>query len=297
MKLVKIFLSVIVSIILICSLFTVSLIINIGHFFKVESMEKNIKKINISHEINKIQNSSATSEEKSEIADIINYAYEEAENHGIPKELVDTIFDSNEVKQFLGKIVGTATDNIINKNNEKAVTSEEFNQLIDDNIDKWIKESNTTISSSKKEVLVIRMKSVGKGIIDNLPTSQNVVENVNQDYLDKLQLIFSLKLKLILIGISIISLITLILLNRKKSKHLLYSASSFLLTAISLIIISIIIIDIITYILKGYNISFMINAFNHTLSKDVMITGIVFLIVSIILFITYYLKNKTNQLS
>lgn len=298
MKLVKTFLSIILSIMLISSLFTVSLIINISHFFKVDSMEKTIKNINISHEINKIQNSSATSEEKSEIADIINSAYEEAENHGISGELVDTIFDSNEVKQFLGKIVGTTTDNIINNNKEKSVTSEDFNQLIDDNIDKWIKESNIDISDSKKEVLVIRMKSVGKGIVENLPISENIVENIDQDYLNIIQFIFSFKVKLILISISLISLVSLILLNRKKSTWLLYSGFSTLLTSIGLISISIIIFDIITYILKGYNLSFMISAFSNTLSKNVMITGFIFLIISLILFTIYYLKHKkTNQLS
>ena len=162
MQFLKNIISIILSFIIIGMLYVLFLIGNVSSFFSVQSIEKTTSNIDVVHEIEKIKNSSVIAGQKAEIVDIINTAYDEAERHGISKDLVDVIFNSTEVKEFLGHVVGTTTDYVINNRKGEVVTSEDFNKLLDANIDKWIDESNIEISDSKKEVLVIRIKQIGR---------------------------------------------------------------------------------------------------------------------------------------
>ena len=284
MKVIKTFLGIIFVIILSITLTTFFLTANISKFFTVEEMENTVEKIDISHEISKIQNSSATSENKAEIADVINSAYTEAENHGISGELVDVIFNSSEVKRFLGRIAGVTTDGIVNGNKLEPVTSYDFNKLLDDNIDKWIKQSGIEISDSKKEVLIIRMKTAAAGVIDNLPV---VTDKVDNDIINKINFIFSTKVKITLIIISIITFLLIVIIKYKKGLWLLYSGSAILISGLAVIAFSLLIGDMITYALQNYNLSFLVNAFSNTLSKNLMITGLIESSIAIIMFIFY----------
>lgn len=295
MNVFKTILSWILSIVLGVSLFTVFMLGNISSFFTEDSMQKTVENIDVSHEISKIKNSSATSGNKAEIADIIDMAYNEAESHGISTKLVDEIFNSTEVKQFLGKAVGSTTDAIINGTDTKPVTSEEFNKLLDDNMDKWIKKSGVEISDSKKEVLVIRMKSASAGVIDNLPSANTLTKKVNQNTVDQIQFLFSAKVKTALIIISVACLLLLIALKRKNNKWLLYGGIPPLIAGLFTIGISFIIVDVLTAALNEYNLSFMVSAFSNALSHNIMVTGLVSIIVSILFFITYGLLGKKKS--
>ncbi len=295
-NLFKTILSWILSIVLGVSLFTVFMIGNISSFFTEDSMKKTVEDIDVSHEISKIKNSSATAGNKAEIADIIDMAYSEAESHGISTKLVDEIFNSNEVKQFLGKAVGSTTDAIINGSDTKPITSEEFNKLLDDNMDKWIQQSGIEISDSKKEVLIIRMKSASAGIIDNLPTADSLTTKVDKNILANVQFLFSAKVKTTLVVIGLVSLILLIFLKRKNNKWLLYSAIPSLMAGLITIGISFIIVDVLTAALNQYNLSFMLSTFSNVLSHNIMITGLISVIISILLFVSYGLLTRKKKL-
>lgn len=296
MKVIKTILALILMFVLSLSLFTLCFSINVSNFFAVDEMEKTVEKIDVSHEISKIQNSSATSFNKAEILDIINSAYREAENHGISSKLVDEIFNSSEVKMFLGRIVGTTTDNVINDANIEPVTSDDFNKLLDDNIDKWISNSGVEISDSKKEVLVIRMKSAAAGVIRNLPTSDDINDKLSSEKKGYVQFIFSDKFRIGLVIISVLCFILLVIVKRKGRVWLLYGGSSLVISGLGLIVLSLIIDDMITFALKDYNVSFMINAFNDALSHSIMINGFVFVIISIFMFIIYGVyRKRVNQ--
>ena len=294
MKTIKSFLTFLFSVLLICFLLFLSLIINISSFFKIDSMENAVKNIDFIHEIEKIQNSSATSEEKSEIADIINMAYEEADRHGISSDLVDEIFDSTEVKVFLGRIIGSTTDSLINNTDNKKITSDDFNKLLDDNIDEWIKNSNVSISDSKKEVLLIRMKSVGAGIIDNLPDSSFIYDKAGANKIKMIQFLFSNVIKIGLVVLCLVCMFLLVLLNRYNS--VLYIGISLMVTGVLLVGISLLLTDILTNLLANYNLSFIISAFKGSLSIFVLLTGIVEFVIGLILLIIRNMQIKKENL-
>lgn len=293
MKILKTLIALLAAITLSISLFTLLLLSNISSFFKTENIQTMAQNTDVIHELKKIQNSSSKGG-GAEISDIVSMAYREADKHAIPSELVDEIFKSNEVKIFIGKLVGNMTDYIVNDNQTKTVTSEEFNKLLDDNIDTWIKKSNTQISDSKKEVLLIRMKSAAKGVIDNLPTEETVNNKIDKNTLNTVQTIFSPKTKIILTIIIIISTIIIILTKKKNLKFLPYTASSIIVSAIPIIILSLILTDILSELLTHYNMAFMASTVSSVLSHHLLITGIITAIIAIILYIIYYIKTKNT---
>lgn len=292
MKILKNIVVILLSFVVIITLYTLFILSNVSSFFSTPNIQKATTNIDTVHEMEKIQNSTATAGKKAEIADIINTAYNEAESHGIPKNLVDEIFNSKEVKEFFGKVVGNTTDYIVNGTKPTTLTSEDFNKLLDNNIDKWIKESKTKISDSKKEVLVIRIKNASRGIIDNLPTSQTIEKNINETTLNQIRFIFSKEVKVSLVIIIIFSLSLLTLLKRKEKKYLVYYGLIPLITGLLTLATSFVINDLVSMSLNNYNISFMTNSFSTIFSHQILITGLASIIISIIIFIIYGILYK-----
>ncbi len=292
MKIFKTIIALFLSILTICALYALFIIGNISSFFSVDNIEKATSNIDTVHEIEKIQNSTATAGKKAEIADIIDTAYNEAESHGISKNLVDEIFNSNEVKTFLGKAVGNTTDYIVNGNESKPVTSEDFNKLLDDNIDKWIEDSNTDISDSKKEVLVVRIKNASAGIINNLPSTETINKNLDKNTIQQINFIFSKEVKTALVILIAISMIIIFFLKKKENRWLMYTGSIALITGLLTVATSFVINDVVALLLNNYGITFMINSFSTIFSHQILITGVVSVVVALIVFITYILLKK-----
>lgn len=295
MQFLKNIVSIILSFIIIGMLYVLFLLGNVSSFFSVQSIEKTTSNIDVVHEIEKIKNSSVTAGQKAEIADIIDTAYDEAERHGISKDLVDVIFNSTEVKEFLGHVVGTTTDYVVNNRKGKVVTSEDFNKLLDENIDKWIDESNTEISDSKKEVLVIRIKQASAGIVDNLPNTNMIDNKIDENTLKQVQFIFSSQVKVALVVLIGICLILIFFLNKNKNKWLINLFMILLITGLITIATSFVTTDIVTLALNEYNLSFMINAFSSSFSHNVLVTGIVSVVVAVILLVAYQLLNRRKE--
>ncbi len=292
MNIFKTIIALFLSILTIFALYVLFVLGNISSFFSVHNIERATSNIDTIHEIEKIQNSTATAGKKAEIADIIDTAYNEAESHGISKELVDEIFNSNEVKTFLGKVVGSMADYIVNGNESKSLTSEDFNKLLDDNIDKWIKDSNTDISDSKKEVLVIRIKNASAGIINNLPNTETVNKSFDEQTLNQIQFVFSKEVKTALVVLIAISMLIIFFLKKKENKWLAYIGGIILITGLFTVATSFVVNDIVSLALTSYNLTFMVNAFSSAFSHQILITGIISIIVAVIILTSYTLLNR-----
>lgn len=292
MKIFKTIIALLMSMLIIGALYVLFILGNISSFFSANNIEKATSNIDIVHEIEKIQNSTATAGKKAEIADIVNTAYNEAESHGISKDLVDEMFNSKEVKSFLGKAVGETTDYIVNGKESESLTNEDFNKILDDNIDKWIKNTNTEISDSKKEVLVIRIKNASAGIIKTLPNTETITKTIDKETLNNIQFLFSSEVKTALVVIIAISLIIIFFLKRKENKWLVYLGSIALVTGLLTIATSFVINDIVTLSLNNYNLTFMTNAFSTIFSHQVLVTGIVSVIIAVITLIMSTIVNK-----
>lgn len=277
---------IITNIILIISVIFLCIIINISTFFSAKNMSENLKKINMHNEIKKIKNTSSNPKEQ-EISEIINEAYNQAQSHNISKKLIDEIFNSKQIKSFIGLSIGSKTDYIINNKKIKEPTEKDLNKIIEQNIDIWIKNSNTKISESKKEVLIIRLKNASKSIIKSLPSNQIVSQKLNKRTQQKIHIIFSQKTKTILLLLIIILLTAIYKLQKEKIKTLFIISISFLISGLSIIGLSFLCDDIIIELISKYNLSFLLRDINVILNHNIFISGITITITSIILLIIY----------
>jgi hypothetical protein len=281
----SILLTVVISILLIIS--------TTSYFFKTKNIQKTTEKVDVIHEINKIKNSSASGSE-AEISDIVTMAYKEAENHAIPTKLVDEIFNSKEVKNFLGQIAGNTTDYIINDKKTSKVTSEDFNAILDQNIDKWITNSGAKISDSKKEVLLIRMKNTSKGIIDNLPAQDKLNKKIDPKVQKTIKQIFGMKTKIVLTIIMVILATIIIILKKERVKWIPYIITPLILSSVILISLSLILTDILTELFTKYNLAFVASTISNGLSNNMLIVGVIIIIATIPGIIYYEKKKNVN---
>ncbi len=292
MKVVKTFISVLLSLLIMCALYVLFMLGNISSFFSSDNIQKTISNIDVTHEISKMKNSSLTAGGKAEIIDIVDTAYDEAEKHGISTQLVDEMFNSKEVKMFLGKAVGNTTDYVINNQKEKQLTSDDFNKILDDNIDTWLQNTNTKLSDSKKEVLLIRMKQASAGIIDTLPSEEMIDNKVDEKTISKIRFIFSSEVRVGLVIVIALMLILLFFLKKKEAKWLVYLAMPTLIVGLATIATSFMINDILALALKEYNLSFMMNSFSTTFANHIFITGIVSSVIALLLLIVHMIIQK-----
>ena len=281
----------IITIVFSVVLFCFVMIMITSSFFTEEMMQKNFQRINVIHEMKKIQNST-TSGTSAEVADLINTAYAEAESHGIDKKLVNTIFNDKETKNFLGALAGSTTDYVVNGTKGSIPTSEDFNKLLDNNIDRWIDESGVSISDSKKEVLLIRIKSMSSGIIDNMPNYMSVKGAVNNKVLDTINFIFSDMVKVILGGLVILFVIILYLLNRKDAATFKYVGGALLISSVMMFVVSFSLEDVVAYVLSGYNLTSLINSLVNLMMMWVIIMAAILLVLGILLLLVYRGKCK-----
>jgi len=295
MKVFKTIIALLMSILIIGALYVLFILGNISSFFSVNNIEKATSNIDIVHEIEKIQNSTATAGKKAEIADIVNTAYNEAESHGISKDLVDEMFNSKEVKSFLGKAVGGTADYIVNGKKPTPLTNEDFNKILDENIDKWIENTNTDISDSKKEVLVIRIKNASAGIIKTLPNAETITKTVDKETLNNIQFLFSSQVKTALVILIALGLIIIFFLKKKENKWLAYLGLIALVTGLMTIATSFVINDIVALSLTNYNLTFMTNSFSTIFSHQILTTGIVTIIISAIILVMYIMLNRKSK--
>lgn len=281
----------IITIVFSVVLFCFVMIMITSSFFTEEMMQKNFQRIDVIHEMKKIQNST-TSGTSAEVADLINTAYAEAESHGIDKKLVNTIFNDKETKNFLGALAGSTTDYVVNGTKGSIPTSEDFNELLDNNIDRWIDESGVSISDSKKEVLLIRIKSMSSGIIDNMPNYMSVKGAVNNKVLDTIKFIFSDMVKVILGGLVILFVIILYLLNRKDAATFKYVGGALLISSVMMFVVSFSLEDVVAYVLSGYNLTSLINSLVNLMMMWVIIMAAILLVLGILLLLVYRGKCK-----
>ena len=288
-------LSCLISLFMIITLVLIFTIYNISSFFSTDSIQRTASDIDVTHEVEKIKNSSATVGTKAELSRIIDTAYATAEAYGISDKIIDEAINSKEVKQFFGKIVGNTTDYVINGTEPQLITSDEFSEIIDNNIDQWIENSGAKLQGNKKDILVSKIKDETAIIIDSLPSNEIATNAINQDVLEMVRFLFSEKVKMALIIINVFLIGLLILLKRKNSKWLLYNGFSFIMAGFITMITSFIMVDILVSALKTYNLTFMISSFVKQLSENILITGICSVALALILYTLYWILSRKQK--
>lgn len=280
----KIFRSVL-SIFLIFSLILTIFIFNISSFSRTDNMEKTLKKSDLLTEVKKIKNSGKVGNQSSMTA-VINDVYATAEEYGIDSKLVDTVIDSDAMKEALGYAAGNVTDYVINGKETPILTKDDLYNVAENNIDDWIKQSGISVTDNQKKKILEGSKEFIPIVVRNLPSSSDIASGYKSQ-VEVVQFLFSNTVKVGLVIIDVLLILLIIILGRKQFKWLFDFGMVFGICGIALSVLAIILPDLILMVPNSADISLITTTFTDYLFKPVLIIGFVFIILSILLFIIY----------
>ncbi len=267
-------------------------ILNISYFFTTDNITNGVLKMDIAKTLDEVENANIDS---SEVTEILDNAYIVAEYYGVSSDVIDEMVNDDAVKEFFGVMAGNVTDYVVNGTDSKALTSEDFNKILDDNIDRWVDKSGVEVTDSQKEEFLETVKSQSGQIIDSLPTASAIADKLELSNLDEIRIIFDNQTKIVLGVLLLISLALIIILKRKNFRFIAYIGYAALVSGIMTIGIGLISNDLITMVLMRSDVFLDVSMFGDMLSKQFLITGTVLIIIALISYIIHLLiKKKTH---
>ncbi len=165
----------------------------------------------------------------------LNSLYSVADILDIPRDKITGLINSKISTDVITRIVINITDTLITGNKKALFDINDYNKIVDDNLELILNEKNVQLSSDEKKLLSKILKEVGEKIIKDVPSTELVLDKVDGNTLDIIRILISKQFKYFLIVMDIILLIILICLNLNRNifKYLLYSL--FLLLALLLV--------------------------------------------------------------
>ena len=267
-------------------------ILNVSYFFKTDNVTKGVMQMDVAKALEEMENSNTGG---STITEVLDNAYIVAEYYGVSSDVIDEMVNDNAIKEFFGMIAGNMTDYIINGTENTVLTSKDFDQILDDNIDEWIAKSKVEVTKEQKEQFLDTVKSQSGQIIDNLPTTSVIANELEINNLDKIQELFSEQSKIIMGILFGISLIMIMILKWKNHRNIIYIGYTALIAGILTIGIGLFSNDLITMVLAKSEIFLDVSLFGNMLMRQFLITGAILLILALILYVTHLiLKVKAH---
>lgn len=292
-KIFKGLLILISTIVFFVSLLFFVVICNISYFFSVDNIAKGVSRMDALKAMNEFEKSK---EAGMLLTEVLDNAYIVAEYYGVSSKVIDKMVMDRQVKNFFGQAVGNVSDYIVNGKTNNKVSSLQFNQILDDNIDDWIKESNVSVSYKQKKDFLETVKKQSGKIIDNF--SPNIItEKLGINNLTMLQKIFSIQTKIKLLFALITSGVLIVCLKRKNYENIVYIGYMSLIVGIITIGLALLSGDLITIVLSKLGILLDVSLFSNMLTNQFIITGIIFVITSICLYLLHLIlrKNKMEE--
>lgn len=284
----------------ICSLLAIILctLIIITHI--VFDSSKFLKKdyiINALKEVDFIKTNTDTSINTNnvEIKILFDEVYTSANEIGISSSDVDKFINSDAVKEFMGSYMETITTYLAT-GEEITITKEELKKLTDYSVDDLLTKTDQKIDTETKKKIITIIDEQADQIISDLPKPSEIVMDIDQNTLKTINFIFSIELKIILI-VSIVSITGLIaLLLWHPFRFIKWFSISNTIASTFIIGLSFVISPIINWSLEGESsvILDIIMSFINQFESSLLISGIIGLIISIILYVIYVLLKRKN---
>ncbi len=292
-KILKSLLTILSMIIFFLSLLFTILVFNISYFFNSENITKGIQKMDVAQALHEIENSNKGG---MTITEVLDNAYIVAEYYGVSSRVIDEMVNDKDIKQFFGTTAGNVTDYIVNGKNNKALTSTEFNTILDKNIDTWIKNSKVQVTDSQKRTFLDTVKKESGQIINNLPTSKEIASKLGITKLNVLQKIFNKQTKTLLLFSLITSFILIMLLKIKNHRNIVYIGYATLIVGIITVGIGLLSSDLTAYILTKTDILLDVSLFSNMLMKQFVITGIICLVISFVFYVIHLILKRGKRI-
>ena len=281
----KKFISIILSIILFITYFIFMAHLNFSVAFSKKSINKVIDDIKFTEQISQAE----TSPKKLEWDMMLNEMYDVAEDYDISRNEVDEIIESESAKEFILNYMENNTNYILNSDETSKIQTEDLQKEIEDAINNYVENENTDLTQSQKQKIYNFSKENSYKIAEKLPTPEDIEVHLSKEVTNFAKIFFSLNTRIILITIIAISIISIILLQQKKRKWLLYLGTTLLISNISTLLFSLTISPIMNFILDS-NTSIIMNLFKN-FSKQIvnpyLIISSIGIVFSIILLVIY----------
>ena len=285
----KIKISVSYFILVLFTICTYLLIINISAKDLVEPkyLERELANISIIDIINSSKFDNDSNIQK--IRKNINSIYSVADILDIPKEKITEIIDSKISTDIITKIIINITDTLVTGNKNELFNIDDYNYIVDNNIDLITSEINLNLNDEEKFILTKILKEVGEKTIKDIPSTDLVLKKIDSYKLNIIRIIISERIRYILAIVDAILLSILVFLNFNRNiiKYLLKS----LFVLLSVLLITSIIVYKSTYIFNNewLFIKRFILYFNYNVIMGMIYSAI---LIFILLCINYIIKRK-----
>ena len=263
------------------------LILNIcnQNIFKTKNIEKELKNVSALSiiESEKLDNSKSIFIIRKDLS----YLYSVSDYIGIDKKTINNIIDSEITNDIFVNVVINIMDYIKTDVDKPLFSINEFNSIIDENIDSNLDEKNISINFIKKKLLVKTLKYVGKNILKDIPNTSDSISSIPKWKLNLFRLIYNDNYKDILYVLTITLIIIMVVSNKKVV--LLTNLKYCLLGISALLFITVIYLKL-CFLNYGIEWSFLYNLINK-LNLCLILYLLIFISLYVASFI--YLKKKS----
>lgn len=288
----KKFISILLSITFFITYFIFLANINFSNAFSKKSINKVVEDIEFTKKIS----SSQTSPENLEWDMMLNEMYEIAEDYDITKEEVNDIINSESTKVFILDYMEKNTDYIINSNSTSKIDINDIQNSIEAAINNYIENENTNLTVSQKEKISKFTSDNSYKIAKKLPTPELIEVQLSPQLTKFIKLFFNNTTRIVLIIAMVICLISIICLQRKDKKWILYIGTTILISNIFTLLFSLSINPIINFIID-YDANIIISLirnFSKSIVTSYYIISSIGILLSIILLIIYKNIKRTT---
>lgn len=221
------FLSIVLFICIVC----LSSILVFQNMTTKENMKQIVKDTDFTSEIK-------NRTETKQMNDIFNDIYVVADKYHIPEQFIDSVLNDTTTKDFLGTVAANVIDETLTGKEEKILTEEDLNQLLENNIDHFQEVSNIQLNEEQQQNFLNLAKEHSATIIEILPTTAELQSYLSPSMSDSIKLLNSNTLLYTFIGIIIISSILILLLKWKEKTWLLYFATPLFFSGVVLVMLA-----------------------------------------------------------
>lgn len=261
-------------------------VFNVSEFASKDNIVKNMEQADILTEVKKIRNS-GNSEGQSGVTQVIDEMYSLASQFSVSEDVVDKIIDSKITKEIVGDAVGNLTDYLINGKETKALTADDAYNLINDNLDDILKSSDISIDDGQKEKFLREIKKQLPDMVEVIPTSEDFLGSDYEYGIKQMQEIFSQDTKIVLSICLVISMAIVIIIKRKNFEWCLNLGVALLIAGLVAMGLSLVLPTFVVELVGSADLSLFAVSFTDLLSKPILYSGVVVLVLAIILFIFY----------
>lgn len=266
-------------------------VFNVSGFASKENIVNQMENTDILTEVKKIRNS-GSGEGGNGLSQVIDEMYSLASQFSVSEEVVDSIIDSKITKEIIGDAVGNLTDYVVNGKETKALTADDAYNLINENLDDILKESNISLDDGQKEKFLREIKKQLPDMVEAIPTTESLANSSYINQINLLQEVFGTRVKVILcIGIAISGLIVIVL-KRKEFEWCANMGVALLLAGLVTLGLSLVIPSFVVDMIGTTDMSLLASSISDSLAKPILYSGIGTLVLALLLFIFYKVMER-----